>query len=199
MADSKPTTPEVTPELRQAWLTEYQVCEEQANATSTWLWTASGVFAAAWITGLGVAAAKVDVLRPYLWLFAGLAVANQVLFWVFTARSLQKIQYLFLRQRQIENELGMLIGWAITAADNPKCRKTIKAKLRSKRQQMALDNFLEESSHVSTRFEECLLSCFEAIFGWLGRGGGGRAPLYLVSMLVAAAWVTLAIWASHGR
>ncbi len=201
MADVQPPDAEVPPELRQAWLTEYQVCEDQANALATWLWTASGIFLAGWITGLGVVAANVGEFGRFLWVLAGLAVLAQLLWCVFMARSLRMRQYLFLRQRQIEAELGMLKGIAINIADTrpKKCKpdNIAKAKktLRYPRQARDLDDFAERAEHISSGVLENPFLWFGDLppLNWFGRGG--RAPLYLLSLLVGLAWLGLAVWA----
>ena len=193
MADSPDESGEVGRRLRQeVLLTEYRVCEEQATATANSIWTSSSIFLAAWIAGLAVMVANLNEVDRIvvIWLLAVAAVLSQSLWWVFIARSLQKGQYLFVRQRQIEIELGMLKGLAINAIDHADRRQEIRDSLQSDGQKAALDGFLDEAKLVSTPFEKCLLSCFKVLFGWLGLGG--RASLYLLSVLVAVAWVLFA-------
>jgi len=126
------------------------------------------------------------------WLLAGAAVASQLILLPFVARSLQIGQMLFLRQRQIESQLGMLKSIAINVANNPGLKDEIKKNLTPDSQQ-ELEDFLKEwEKNPSSPIDQWLLKCSEPVRSLLGRPG--HAAPYGLPLLVAAAWLSLAIW-----
>lgn len=152
---------------QEALLKEYEVLEREAENAANWFWASTTIFLAAWVTGLSVVAANHDKFDLYtLWLLAGIAILAQLAWVPFSRRSNWVRRVRFLRQRQIEQELGLLKSHAVTVADKPTQFECLKKRF-SVTQQAELKEFKNLK----------------------GRPPLGRWSLYILSFLVGVGWI----------
>jgi hypothetical protein len=183
-----------------ALLKEYELCQQEAAATANWLWASTTIFIAAWLLGLAYVAVNVDRLSFDLRYAAAFATFAQIIWMAFAERSFSVRHRLFVRQRQIEQQLGLLKSIGIYAADSGhKGIEHYRSRLES-------SHFDELSEYVAeTRRTEHLR------WGWLREwpllparvvqgifahpivrlGRAGRSSLYALSWLTAGAWWAL--------
>jgi hypothetical protein len=181
-----------------ALLKEYESCSAEAAGTSNWIWASTTIFVGAWVAALGVLAAQNadnDLTWQVRWALAGSAVIAQIIWMMFIERSLRVRQYLFVRQRQIENRLGMLKSWGMflhdMAAQPQRRQQQIQNLTAAQREQFEkFDEWAADVDRGVGRWERCLHGLSTKVEPCFGHGG--RAALYLLSILVAASWITFA-------
>ena len=113
-----------TPEEREAWLTEYQACQQYNSERSTSYWTLTGIFIGFSSVLLGAliyafSSNKHSCLLGIITMVISTAV---LVILYFLKRWLKRISFLqqinFERMRDIERDLGMWASWRIHGVDH---------------------------------------------------------------------------------
>ena len=191
----RPAGIEVRRLRQEALLKEYEICQQEATATANWLWASTTVFLAVLMSGLGYAAVRrQEIAGPWLLGAAAFATVTLLVGWLpFIVRSFTVRQRLFMRQRQIERELGLLKSIAIHATDNRDRAGKIKECLKPQAQE-ELDELLCRARKADAEREG-----LEWMAHWMGvglwkikLGRPGRSSIYVMALMVVVGWWALA-------
>lgn len=186
-------------DLQQAvLLKEYEMCQQEAESFGNWIWS-SAIFASAWVATLGLLATRENNLSV-VWMLTAAAVFSQFFWVVFLIRTYRAREIMYLRQRQIESQLKIMLK--STALDFAGKWRNTASRMREAKEEDAdaIRDFLERASIEVpySPLEETIMHVYDRVFGrWIG--GQARSALYLMSVIVALAWLAYAISAQIGH
>lgn len=179
----------------EALLKEYEMCQQEATSTANWIWASTSVFLASWLVLLSAVVANMVTVKSYVWYLTVIAIVAQLAWFAYLARSLRMRQIIFVRQRQIEQRLGLLKSIAITSYDDGKLKAKYIERLKGTPYAKELEEFLDTARDEMPR--GWLEAKVAYLLSWplkiIGLGQTGRAALYVLSFLVAVAWILIAL------
>ncbi len=137
---------------RQAWLTEYQVCQHYNSQQSTSYWTLTSIFIGFSSVLLGAliyafSSNKYSCLLGIITCVISIAVLLILYFlkgWGKRVAFLQQIN--FMRMREIESELGMRASWRVHGTDNWIGEGKFKGKITDSDKKADIDMLLDYKS-----------------------------------------------------